>query len=164
MKPMKCLDTAILQQLRDTANSAPRGRAHHRIHAELDDPVQRMCITINPGSYVQPHRHANPDRWELFLILEGAATILLFDDDATVIERVDLDASGATRACEIPAAAWHTLVAQTPEAILVEVKPGPYIPLPTGDAAGWAPGEGEAATVELERWYRTARVGDCVKP
>lgn len=159
---MKKLDSSLFKKLQAEADNAGRGRSHYTLHPAPDDPVQRMCVVINPGSYVQPHRHATPAKWELFLILEGSASILIFDDNATLTERIDLESNGPTQACEIPRETWHTLVGNTKGAVLVEIKPGPYEPLTDKDFAAWAPKESDTTAASFEKVLRAAQVGDCL--
>ena len=42
---------------------------------------------MQPGTYVRPHRHSTPPRWELFVVLRGALALLVFDDSGRVEER-----------------------------------------------------------------------------
>jgi cupin fold WbuC family metalloprotein len=157
---MKQIDTAALLGLCDEAAASPRLRKNLNLHTELDDPVQRLLNAFEPGTYLRPHRHAAPPKWELFVVLAGRAAVLTFADDGRVLERADLDADGDTRLVEIPEGAWHTLVALVPKTVLFEVKRGPYLPNPPQDVAAWAPPEGDARTGEFERWYRQAAPGD----
>src|SRR3989338_3365435 len=105
---MKHIDTAALMSLCDEAVAAPRLRKNLNLHSELDGPVQRLLNAFEPGTYLRPHRHAAPPKWELFVVLTGRAAVLTFTDDGRVLERVDLDANGGTRLVEIPDGAWHT--------------------------------------------------------
>lgn len=157
---MKQIDTADLMNLCVEAAAAPRLRKNHNLHTELDDPVQRLLNAFELGTYLRPHRHAAPPKWELFVVLTGRAAVLTFADDGRVLDRVDLAADGGARIVEIPAAAWHTLVALAPRTVLFEVKRGPYLPNPPQDVAAWAPPEGDARSGEFERWYRQAAPGD----
>ena len=69
---MKLLDNALLDTLIGKAKDAPRKRAHFNLHPELNDPVQRLCIAMEPGTYVRPHRHSDPETWEVLVILRGS--------------------------------------------------------------------------------------------
>ena len=60
-----------------TAADSPRLRANHNIHPVLEDPVQRFFNAMQPGTYVRPHRHSTPPRWELFVVLRGALALLV---------------------------------------------------------------------------------------
>jgi len=77
-----------------------------------------------------------------------------------VQERHELAPTGGVQVIEIAAGTWHTLAALESGTVLLEVKPGPYAPAEPQDFAPWAPPEGVPAAVTLERWFRTARVGE----
>lgn len=147
-----------LRRLSEMAAAAPRRRMNRNLHERPDDPVQRLLNALEPGTYVRPHRHASPPKWELFALLAGAVAVLLFDDDGTVTERVDL--GGEAVLAEIPAGRWHSLAALAPGSVVLEVKPGPYEPLSDKDFAAWAPAEGDPAAAALEAWLRTAKRGE----
>lgn len=143
------------------ARAGTRGRSNHNLHPTLADPVQRFLNAMQPGSYVRPHRH-EPGRWELFLLLDGEAAALLFDDAGEVVETAVLR-RGGVRAVEIAGGVWHTLLALAPDTLLFEVKPGPYTPNADKDFVPWAPREGDPEAVALPaRW--TALVRGAVAP
>lgn len=155
---MKTIDARRLDEMAAQAAASGRRRVHLNLHDALDEPVQRLLIALEPGTYLRPHRHATPPKWELFTLLRGALAILTFDDDAVVRDRFDLN-DGAVTVIEIPPGIWHTVVALRPSVVL-EVKQGPYMPLSDKDFAAWGPLEGEPAAAALEAWYRDARPGE----
>jgi len=157
---MKQIDNKLLQRLHAEAAASARGRTNHNLHPSLEDPVQRFLNAIEPGSYVRPHRHHAPPRWELFVIVEGHAAVLTFDAGGKVKERVEIAAQGAVRLTEIPAGEWHTLVALRPGTVLLEVKQGPYQPPGDDNFAPWAPQEGDPLCRQLEQWFRQAVPGE----
>lgn len=160
---LKVVDSGDLGRLSGAAAASLRGRANFNLHPELADPVQRFLNAIEPGSYVRPHRHALAEgRWELFVILSGAVAVLVFNDDARVVERVELDAAGGTLAVEIPPGVWHALTALKPGSVMFEFKPGPYSPLSDKDFAAWAPAEGDPAAAQWVERYRRVVVGECL--
>lgn len=162
MAVLRHLDAGAIAAAAAAARTGTRGRSNHNLHAGLDDPVQRFLNAVQPTSYVRPHRHEE-FRWELFLLLEGEAAALVFDEDGGVLELAVLR-RGGTRAIEIPGGVWHTLLALASDTLLFEVKPGPYRPLGDKDFAPWSPSEGAAAAAgELERWRRLVR-GDAGRP
>ena len=140
---MKQIDIHTAQLLSQKAVASARLRAHHNFHAELSDPVQRLCFAGEPGTYVRPHKHPVQIGWEMFLLCKGSATAVLFDDSGDVIEATLLDANAGALAVELPAQTFHTIVINKPGTILFEVKPGPYTPLAEEYFASWAPKEGE---------------------
>jgi cupin fold WbuC family metalloprotein len=157
---MKILTRELLATLSAEAAASARRRKNLNLHPQLSDPIQRLCNAFEPGTYVRPHRHPEAGRWELFVVLSGAATVLCFADDGTVGARIELSVAGPNFGVEIPAGAWHTIASCAPGTVLFEVKPGPYTALTDKDFAAWAPAEGEAVCARFENWYRVARPGD----
>ena len=158
---MKLIDDRLLDDLTAKAAASTRKRAHHNLHPVLTDPVQRLCVAIEPGTYIRPHRHADPATWEVFLMVRGSAVFLTFDDIGTVRERTIIAAAGPVRGIEIPSGTWHAIASLEAGSIFLEVKQGPYAaPMAGSSAAGWAPAEGDPASVSFEEWYRGAKIGD----
>lgn len=158
---MKRIDRTLLATLSAQAAVSPRKRAHYNLHPQLGDPIQRLCIAMEPGTYVRPHRHMQPETWEILLILSGAVALLIFDDNGRVLERVELAAGGEVTAVEIPANTWHAVVSLQAGTVVFEVKQGPYAPINENNYAPWSPAGGAQAE-SLEGWYRHARAGDAV--
>ncbi len=153
------IDDQTLQRLQENAKRTPRRRANFNLHQTLEDPVQRFLNAIEPGSYIRPHRHRSPLRWELFTALTGRAVVLQFDSDGVVLERTEIAPGGPVYGVEIPAGAWHTVAALKPATVLFEFKHGPYAAVTDKDFAPWAPAEGGVGCDTLERWFHTAQPG-----
>jgi cupin fold WbuC family metalloprotein len=60
---------------------APRLRAHHNLHDSPEAPAHRMLVAMEPGSYVRPHRHLDPNKAETIIVLRGRLGVLVFDDE-----------------------------------------------------------------------------------
>lgn len=148
-----------LRALSEQSRSAPRKRVHRNFHATYDEPVQRLLIAMQPGSYVRPHQHADDHRWEFMLALAGCAGLLEFDAAGTVLARYEMRPGGAQVAIEISAHTWHTLFALEPDTVLMEFKPGPYVAPTDKDFALWAPTEGAPECERLCAWYAVAQPG-----
>ncbi len=157
--PVQRITHSDLDELTAAAQRGTRRRQNRNLHPALTDPVQRLLNALEPGTYVPPHRHAIPAKWELMALLTGRAVLLTFNDAGVIQERIDLDTG--TPVIEVPPATWHTLAALVPHTVLLEVKPGPYVPVAPVDVAPWAPAEGSLDAVALERWFRMAAPGDC---
>jgi cupin fold WbuC family metalloprotein len=84
---MKQIDGKLLDELTGKAKDSPRKRINFNLHDALSDPLQRLCNAIEPETYIRPHRHADPDTCEVFIMLRGSAVLLFFDDSARVIDR-----------------------------------------------------------------------------
>lgn len=54
---------------------------NYNFHEQLDDPVNRLLNAMEPDTYIRPHRHLNPDKDEIFLLLRGKAMLFIFDND-----------------------------------------------------------------------------------
>ncbi len=157
---MKQIDSALLNDLVGKAKSAPRKRAHFNLHPELNDPVQRLCIAMEPDTYVRPHRHSDPETWEVLVILRGSLALNIFDEKGGVLERTVLKAGGPVTALEFPRNTWHAPVSLESGTVVFEIKQGPYKPIPEHHLAAWAPSEGMPEAAEFLDWYRNAKVGE----
>ncbi len=128
---------------------------NHNFHSGNDDNPHRFLNVLLEGTYVRPHRHSTPPKPESFLVLDGKALLLIFDEAGAIAHRTvlgmgpDCDAIGI----DLEPGVLHTITALTPRAVCYEVKPGPYAPGSDKDFAEWAPREGtpEAAQA-LARW------------
>jgi len=157
---IKLFDERLLDDLVAKAKASARLRANHNVHASLDDPVQRLFIAIEPGSYVQPHCHPEKQKWEFFMLVRGRLAALLFDEQGTVLRREELTPAGPVHGFEIPPNTWHCVVALEPGSVFFEVKQGPYTPLSDKGFAGWAPREGDPSCSRFVQWLTTAELGD----
>jgi cupin fold WbuC family metalloprotein len=157
---VKEISNALLDDLIVKARTSPRKRAHHNLHPELSDPVQRLCVAVEPETYIQPHRHTNPATSEVFLVLRGSVAVLFFDEQGMVIDRIVLMAGGPVMAAEIPACTWHTAASLEKGTVFFEVKQGPYVKPAAGNSATWAPAEGAPGSESIVAWLKQASVGD----
>jgi cupin fold WbuC family metalloprotein len=157
---LKIIDKATLDAMTKTAKTVSRGRTNVNFHDGYGDPVQRLAIAMEPGSYVKPHRHPQLNKWEFFLVLRGELDFYLFDDAGRVSDRIRLSATGAQQGLEIPPATWHCTQAVATGTLFLEVKPGPYQPMSEKDFADWAPDEGDPDVQDFLTWLSTAGVGD----
>lgn len=152
---MRAFTRERFQSLRRQAAEASRRRAHLNVHEDLDDPVQRLFIGLEPDTYIRPHRHSGTNRWEFLMVVEGAMDALTFDDSGALVARAHM-AAGDTRAVEIPPNTWHSYVCLEPGTVAFEVREGPYIPVAESDLAAWAPGDDPEAQQAYLQWMRTA--------
>ena len=157
---LKIISQHDLDQLIADAKTSPRRRKHLNVHGELTDPIQRLFAAFEPGTYVQPHRHPDAGKWEMFVIIKGEAAVLFFDPSGRLTQRIVLSEQTANRLIEIPPQTWHTLVSLQPGTLLFESKPGPYQPLDDKDFAAWAPKENTPAVADFVRWFERAQVGE----
>ncbi|MDT8316739.1 MAG: WbuC family cupin fold metalloprotein [bacterium] len=135
---IKVIDRKLLEKTSEKAAASPRLRMNHNFH-ELSDGVQRMLNAIEPGSYTRLHRHLDPDKMELFILLKGKGAVITFDDDGLPLACFKLEAGGETLGLEVPPGVWHTVVSTEVGTVFLEVKDGPYLPSTDKDFASWAP-------------------------
>ena len=111
-------------------------------------------------SYVRPHRHMQEEKTELFVAIQGRFALLLFDDNGTVIQRLELAPQGEAFACEVKPGTWHTVVALEDDAVFLEIKQGPYIALSDKDFAPWSPAENTPDVDRFIQWLSSCKVGE----
>jgi cupin fold WbuC family metalloprotein len=145
---LKIVSTKLLDELSQKAKISTRKRLNHNFHEDLADPINRMLNAFEPGTYLQPHKHENPDKREVFILLRGSLVVVFFDDSGNPTEFVLLDREKGNYAAEIPVGAWHTLIALESGSVVYEVKDGPYQQLSDKNFAGWAPKEGDPDCAE----------------
>jgi cupin fold WbuC family metalloprotein len=143
----KIFSSSVLDDMSASAKSAFRLRKNLNIHSHFDEPCQRLFNAIEPGSYIQPHRHFNYPRPELLVAIRGLFAYLVFDNEGTVLSLTkfgtELYTSADAIGVEISPNTWHTVVALMPGSILLEVKQGPFNPDMRKDLASWAPDESD---------------------
>ncbi|GAB6057726.1 WbuC family cupin fold metalloprotein [Desulfonatronum parangueonense] len=149
----QAVDARLLRQKATDAARNPRLREIHILHAGDEDPMHRMLNALQPGTYARPHRHLHPPKSEGFVILQGSAGVVVFDQtpDGIREERVLLDRERGDFAVDVRAGVWHTILALAPDTVIYEVKPGPYAPATDKDFAPWAP---PADSVDAAKYLR----------
>lgn len=157
------LDDSFFQKLLSEASLSPRKRSHFNLHKELDESVQRLCIALKKGTYVRPHYHPKNNKWELILALRGAVVLLIFDSAGVIIDRLKLRQGESLTGIELEPGTWHTLFPLDDEAVILEIKEGPYTPTELSDFASWAPAEGEINVSEFLKWMENSDVGSSYK-
>ena len=139
---------AELTDKQSEAASSPRLRTNLNLHSSAQATVQRMVLALQPSTYIRPHRHPEPNKWEMIVMLAGELELLLFSDEGVIEQRICMLPSGSHAGCptsapviEIPACAWHSFICKQPNTLALEVKEGPYAPTNEQDFASWAPAE-----------------------
>ena len=133
------------------AKVSPRRRMNYNFHKEYSDTLQRMLNAMEPLSYIQPHKHENPDKREAFFALRGRFIVVEFDEVGNITDHTLLNPLAGNFGAEIPERTYHTIIALDPDTVAYEVKDGPYAPINDKNFASWAPQEGSA---EAEKYLR----------
>lgn len=154
---MQLFAKEMLDDLSLQAKNSPRLRSNRNIHTSLEETVQRLFIAIEPGSYVQPHRHPEVEKWEFFMVVRGKIAMIIFSEKGYVLKRIELNPATGMHGLEIPPNTWHTVVALETNTVFFEVKHGPYAALTDKDFAAWAPKEGHDACNKYLEWLSNAQ-------
>ena len=155
--PLQRFDNDFLDQLASKARVNERRRAHHNVHETLDEKCQRLFVSMEPDSYVAPHRHSNPAKPEFFLGVRGHLVLFILNDDGQVMEAINIGPGQPLIGCDVPPNTWHTVVSMESSSVFVEAKPGPYQPIDTGDVALWSTGDPEEQQAYI-RWLKSKLV------
>ena len=146
---MKLIDEQLLNETTELAKQSPRLRMNYNFHESLDDPINRLINAMEPDTYLRPHRHKNPDKNEIFLLLRGKAALFLFDDTGNITEQVILNPESGIYGGEIPCDVWHTLIVMESGSVVYEVKQGPFAPLSSENMAPWSPAVEDTEGVKM---------------
>lgn len=121
-------------------------RQHRNIHASYDDPVQRLFNALGYDTYIRPHRHALDPKVESLFALRGEFALITFDEAGDPQDVIHFGATSPASApgVEINSQTWHTVIALTEAAVLLEIKAGPFDPQAAKEFAAWSPEEGSA--------------------
>jgi cupin fold WbuC family metalloprotein len=154
MGEVKLISSGLFEPLAGRAAASPRRRINHNFHESAGDNPHRFLNVLLRGTYIQPHRHTTPPKAETFLVLEGEAEVILFDDHGAVTARHPLGVEtpgGRVWGIDLPPGVWHTVLPRTDRAVCFEVKPGPWEPASDKEFAPWAPAEGSPDAAEYCR-------------
>jgi len=154
MSEAKLIPAGLFDRVADLAAASPRRRMNHNFHDGPADNPHRFLNVLLRGTYIRPHRHLAPPKSETFLVLEGVAEAILFDDGGTITARYSLGAEtreGRLWGIDLPPGVWHTVLSLTDRVVCFEVKPGPWEPAADKEFAPWAPAEGSPAVAEYCR-------------
>lgn len=137
---IQTIDLQLLDQTTKNAKSAERKRINFNFH-QPQDTLQRFLNAIEPDSYIRPHRHTNPLREEIFLVLRGTGAVIIFDDDGEVEKINLLDQNLGYWGVDIPGGPYHAIVSCETGSVFYELKEGPYNPNTAKEFAPWSPPE-----------------------
>jgi cupin fold WbuC family metalloprotein len=141
-EPVVVITQALAERALEASRESARRRMILPFHKSDDARLHRMFNALQPGTYVQPHRHLRAPKSEVFVALRGRADCLIFDDDGQIVMAPQIEAGGAQFGIDIAAGHWHSFLVRTPDTLLYEVKEGPYTSVDDKDFAPWAPPEG----------------------
>lgn len=142
---IKLIKQETLSELSQQAAQSPRLRKNLNLHPSDGSRSHRLLNALEPGTYIQPHCHLDPEKDETMIALSGSFGILIFDANGTVIEQIVMAAAQDNLGITIPSGVFHSMVALESGSVFFESKAGPYVAVATEEKASWAPAEGDAA-------------------
>ena len=84
MPEVKLISGALFDTVAALATASPRLRMNYNFHSDPADNPHRFLNVLLRGTYIRPHRHLVPPKSESFLVLEGMADVILFDDQGAI--------------------------------------------------------------------------------
>jgi cupin fold WbuC family metalloprotein len=141
----------FLQEVSLQAKASPRKRMNYNYHTTYENGFQRFLNAMEPGSYIRPHKHENPDRAEAFIAIHGKMLVIVFNNDGSIKSHCIISPGGENVGVEIPARTFHTVLSLEENSVAYEAKEGPYIPKNEINSAAWSPPEG---TPEVESYLK----------
>ena len=141
---MKLITNELLDSVILEAKKSPRKRKNYNFHPRDESRCNRLLNALEPGTYIRPHRHLDPEKEELMLLMRGKMGMIFFDDAGNVIETALLAVGSDIFGIDIPSGAYHSLVCLEPGTLFLEAKAGPYRPFLPQEMAPWSPAEQDA--------------------
>jgi len=144
-----------IEELKERARQSPESKARICTHHSPRDPVQEMLIVHGKNCYVRPHKHL--EKPEAFHVIEGKATLFLFEDNGDIKEAIKLGSydSGGFFYYRLSEPLYHGLLIESEWFVFHEVTKGPFEPDETV-YPDWAPtGESAASVQQFEDELRS---------
>lgn len=154
------IDAALLDRTTQKAKESVRLRMNHNFHISEQEPLNRLLNAVEPGTYVRPHRHLNPDKVDAIVVLRGRLLSVVFDDNGEVADSVVLSPDEGVYGMEVAPGLWHTIVVLESGTVIYEVKEGPYVPLSPENFALWAP---DGTDRDVAQNYMEQLINTCLK-
>ena len=142
---VQLIGQATLTDLSKEAANSPRLRKNLNFHASNEAQCHRLLNALEPGTYVQPHCHLDPQKEETLVVLKGRFGVLIFDESGNVTKSLVLSPNTEHFGITIPVGVFHSMVALEAGSVFFEAKAGPYVPIAVAEKASWAPAEGDSA-------------------
>jgi len=114
--------------LKKRASANARNRVRVCVHRSPQQLVHEMLIVHGASCYIRPHKH--PKYCESMTVLEGYASVFLFDDYGNVTKRVEMGppGSGDNFYQNMPSNVYHSMVIKSEYLVFFEVTQGPFTP------------------------------------
>src|SRR5258708_10449534 len=104
------------------SRASPRKRVILPFHRAASESQHRMLKALQPGTYIRPHRHFAPPKFESIVVLRGAIGYVTFDATGRVTGHFRVSAQAADFGIDTGPEIFHTFVALEPDTVVFEVK------------------------------------------
>ncbi|HAL91657.1 MAG TPA: cupin fold metalloprotein, WbuC family [Verrucomicrobia bacterium] len=152
MSPPRIFGPDFLARLSAEAATTPRRRKNFNLHAADGDACHRFFNALCADTYVQPHRHSDPDKDESLVLLCGKLGAVFFDGQGQVASAAVLLPG---MVADVSRGTFHTWLALEDGTVFFEAKAGPYVPLAPAEKATFAPPEGDPRAPEYLAWLKS---------
>lgn len=142
------IDNHLLSNVSEKAKASARKRMNYNFHTSASDTLQRLVNCLEPGTYCRPHKHQNPDKREVFIILRGKIAVIEFNETGEISDFIVLSHEKGNFCAEIPVRTFHSVLSLESNSAYYEVKDGPYNFDTDKTFATWAPEEGTPESIE----------------
>ena len=141
----------LIGAISNKAKLSMRQRCNYNFHNSYGDCIQRFLNALEPDSYIRPHKHEDPKKTEIFLILKGRVLVIEFDENGQINDHILLDPDNGKKGVELPPKIWHSIIAIREGSVLYELKEGPYVEETDKIFAEWSPEEGTKEAQEYNK-------------
>ncbi len=133
------IDDRAIERLKKEAHYSRDKRARLCLHNNSDEYVHEMVLVMCRGSYIRPHKHPL-GKSESYSILDGEMDVLIYNDQGTVIRRIEmgLPGSGKTFLYRLSMQLWHAPISRTNTVAFIEVYTGPFCKSVDVEYAPWS--------------------------
>ncbi len=133
-----------VNEIKIQAAANERKRIRINMHHFMDSNIHEMIIVHYKDNYVRPHMH--PNKTESFHIIEGELTVVLFDDNGNITNKIEMGSysSGKSFCYRSIEKQWHTVIPRTDIVVFHETTDGPFS-LDGTIQASWAPADSDQA-------------------
>ncbi len=125
---MKMINNDVIDALFDAAHDSKRLRAHLNLHTSYEEKVQRVLIALVKGIFVEPHYHELDTQWEMFTVLRGTLEVKLYSEIGEIKSSILVGEQQSTGIIQFEPNQIHSVECISDEALLLEVKEGPFLP------------------------------------
>ena len=134
-----------IYELKKFARETPRKRSRLCAHKDIESSLHEMLIIHEKGIYIRPHKHLGKS--ESFLIIEGQADIVIFSEDGTILDLIEMSdySGGKIFYYRLSDALFHTVFIKSEVVVFHETTNGPFCREDTVFAE-WSPHDNEVDT------------------